>query len=47
MVKTGCRDAPCHSPEELRKRAERPGIPIDELIKEIAEEITSKAKSRR
>ena len=39
MVKTNCRSAPCHSPEELRKRAERPGIPIEELVKEIAREM--------
>ncbi|MCE4613735.1 MAG: hypothetical protein F7C07_07925 [Desulfurococcales archaeon] len=44
MVKTSCKDAPCHSPEELRERASRPGIPIDELVKEIAEELAAKPK---
>ncbi|MCE4601849.1 MAG: hypothetical protein F7B18_01560 [Desulfurococcales archaeon] len=44
MVKDDCRDAPCHSPEELRKRASRPGVPIDELIEEIARELAAKTK---
>ncbi len=37
MVKDSCRESPCHSPEELRRRASRPGIPIDDLIKELKE----------
>ncbi|MEB3860927.1 MAG: hypothetical protein GSR84_01740 [Desulfurococcales archaeon] len=44
MVKDDCRGAPCHSPEELRKRASRPGIPIDELIEEIARELAAKPR---
>jgi hypothetical protein len=44
MVKTNCKSAPCHSPEELRKRAARPGVPIDEIIEEIAREIAAKAR---
>ena len=44
MVKTNCRSAPCHSPEELRKRTERHGVPIDEIIEEIAKEIAAKAR---
>ena len=44
VVKTNCKSAPCHSPEELRKRAERPGIPIDAIIEEIARDLAAKAK---
>ncbi len=42
-MKTDCRKAPCHSPGELRKRAERPGVHIDEIIGEIAKELSVKA----
>ena len=43
MVKTGCRDAPCHSPEELKRRLKEPGISLEELDMIIERELKALA----
>ena len=39
MVKTGCRDAPCHSPEELKRRLKEPGVDIEAIKRELLREL--------
>ena len=39
MVKTGCKDAPCHSPEELKRRLREPGVSIEEIKRELLREL--------
>ena len=39
MVKTNCRDAPCHSPEELKRRLKEPGIDIEDIKRELLKEL--------
>ena len=38
-MKTGCRDAPCHSPEELKRRLREPGVSIEEIKRELLREL--------
>ena len=38
MVKHGCRDAPCHSPEELKRRLREPGLTLEEIDRLLARE---------
>ena len=47
MVKTGCRDAPCHSPEELKRRLKEPGIGLEELDRMLERELKALAKAKR
>ena len=48
MVKTGCRDAPCHSPEELKRRLREPGYDIGEIKRMLLEELRElEAKARK
>ena len=44
-VETGCRDAPCHSPEELKRRLREPGISLEELDKMLERELKALAKA--
>ena len=46
MVRTNCKDAPCHSPEELKRRLREPGISLEELDKIIEEELKALAKTK-
>lgn len=39
MVKTNCKSAPCHSPEELKRRLKEPGISLEELDKMLEREL--------
>jgi len=39
MVKTNCEDAPCHSPEELKRRLKEPGVDIEDIKKGLLEEL--------
>ncbi len=45
MVKTDCEDAPCHSPEELKRRLKEPGITLEELDRIIEKELEAMAKA--
>ena len=47
MVKTNCRDAPCHSPEELKRRLKEPGISLEELDRMLEKELKALAKAKR
>ena len=47
MVKTNCRDAPCHSPEELKRRLREPGISLRELDKMLEKELKAPARAKR
>ena len=38
-MKTGCSDAPCHSPEELKRRLREPGVSIEEIKRELLREL--------
>ena len=46
MVRTNCKDAPCHRPEELKRRLREPGISLEELDKIIEEELKALAKTK-
>jgi len=43
MVMGNCKRSPCHSSDELRKRASRKGTPIEEIIAELKREIAAKS----
>lgn len=47
MVKTNCRDAPCHSPEELKRRLKEPGINLEKLDKMLEKELKALAGAKR
>ena len=47
MVKTNCKGAPCHSPEELKRRLGEPGISLEELDKMLERELKALAKARK
>ncbi len=38
-MRANCRDAPCHSPEELRKRLGEPGTDIRTIKRRLLKEL--------
>jgi len=45
MVKRGCRAAPCHSPEELRRRLREPGLSLEEIDRLLAHEARARQRA--